>query len=137
MEVNRFLNQVYKNLPKHDDVQIALEDNVITVGFGENNGFEIRCPGGVCFTEGTDRNGQLEKLVDEAEAAIRSVREYLNLMDNSTELKARDFEMPYKKLAEFNGVVLGGIEHKSRGSFEFTTWEFGNNALYHGHYYTK
>ena len=57
-------------------------------------------------------------------------------MDNAPELKATDFNMPYKLLAEFNGVVLGGIEHRSNNTFEFTTWSYGNNALYHGHYFT-
>ena len=30
------------------------------------------------------------------------------------EPSGRDFNMPYKLLAEFNGVVLGGIEYQSR-----------------------
>ena len=42
--------------------------------------------------------------------------------------------MPYKKLAEFNGVVLGSVEH-SNGEYHFTTWAYRDNALYYGHYY--
>lgn len=56
-------------------------------------------------------------------------------MDSSTELKARDFRMSYRKLAEYNDVVLAGTKH-SDGSFEFATWDYKNNSLYHGHYTT-
>ena len=46
--------------------------------------------------------------------------------------------MPYKKLAEFNGVVLGGIEHENGMGYEFTTWEYSYDGehLYQGHYHT-
>ena len=74
--------------------------------------------------------------MEEAEKTFKTVKEYIDLMKKAPELSARDFNMPYKLLAEFNGVVLGGIEHPSNRSFEFTTWSFGDNALYHGHYFT-
>ena len=55
-------------------------------------------------------------------------------MDSATELKAVDFNMPYKRLAEFNRVVLAGTEHKD-GSFEFATWDYLYNSLHNGHYF--
>ena len=51
----------------------------------------------------------------EVENAVKTVTEYLSLTDNSMELKTRNFGMPYKLLAEFNGVVLGGVEHSLTG----------------------
>lgn len=56
-------------------------------------------------------------------------------MENSPPLTAKDFDMPYKKLAEFDGVVLGGIEQETTGDFEFATWSSSDNGLYWGHYY--
>lgn len=134
MSIKRFLTEVYKNIPKHDDVKMVLEETAITIRFGENNIFEVRAPGGVCFTPDTVRDDKFEILHDEVNAAVKTVKEYLHLMEVSPELTARDFNMPYKKLAEFNNVVLAGTEH-SNGSFEFTTWDCENNSLYHGHYY--
>jgi len=133
-QVNRFLKQVYNNLPQHDDVSLELNQTNIKVTFGDGNEFEIRAPGGICFTEKTVRDNMFETLHDEVDATVKGVKEYLYLMENSPDLKARDFNMPYKKLIEFNGVVLGGVEH-SDGRFEFTTWDIYNNALSHGHYY--
>ena len=98
--------------------------------------FEIRYPGGFCYNAATEKTEEFYKLVEEADKTFKTVKEYIDLMDKAPELSARDFNMPYKLLAEFNGVVLGGIEHPSSRSFEFTTWSFGNNALYHGHYFT-
>ena len=49
-------------------------------------------------------------------------------MDNSPELTAVDLNAPYKKLLEYNDVLLAGTEH-SNGSFEFVTWDCKNNSL--------
>lgn len=136
MNVERFLIQVRENLPKHENVTVWLDDSALKVGYGGSGSFEIRYPGGVCYNAATEKTEEFYKLVEEADKTFKTVKEYIDLMDNSPELKARDFNMPYKKLAEFNGVVLGGVEHQSNRSFEFTTWSYGNNALYHGHYFT-
>ena len=135
MNVKQFLTEVYKNIPKHEDVKITLEDYVIKFRFGESNYFEVRAPGGLCFTPNTKKDEMFEILHNEVDSAVSTVKEYFNLMEESSELTARDFNMPYKKLAEFNGVVLGGTEH-SNGDFEFATWSYADNSLYHGHYYT-
>ena len=134
LNIKQFLIEVYKYLPKHDDVKVSLEDTAIKFRFGESNCFEVRAPGGICFTPDTKRDDMFEILHDEIDEAVQTVKEYLNLMEESPPLKARDFNMDYKKLAEYNGVVLGGTEH-SDGSFEFTTWSYADKSLYHGHYY--
>ena len=45
-------------------------------------------------------------------------------------IKTVSFEELMKK------VVLAGTEHKN-GSFEFATWSYKNNSLYHGNYTTN
>lgn len=70
-------------------------------------------------------------MLEEDDKTFKTVKEYIDLMDNAPELNVTDFNMPYKLPAEFNGVVLSKIEHRLNRSFEFTTWSYGNNALYH------
>lgn len=137
MNVERFLYQVKQNLPQHEGVITWLEDSAVKVGYGDTGSFEIRYPGGVCYNAATEKTDEFYKLVEEAEKVFDTVKEYITLIDNAPELKARDFNMSYKKLAEFNGVVLGGIEHPGKRTFEFTTWSYGNGSLYHGHYFTN
>lgn len=136
MNVDRFLYQIKQNLPEHEGVTVWIDESAVRVGYGDSGSFEIRYPGGVCYNAATEKTEEFYKLVQEADKAFKTVEEYLDLMDKAPELSARDFNMPYKLVAEFNWVVLGGIEHPSLRSFEFTTWSFGNNALYHGHYFT-
>lgn len=136
MNVDRFLYQIKQNLPEHEGVTVWIDESAVRVGYGDSGSFEIRYPGGVCYNAATEKTEEFYKLVQEADKAFKTVKEYLDLMDKAPELSARDFNMPYKLVAEFNWVVLGGIEHPSLRSFEFTTWSFGNNALYHGHYFT-
>ena len=136
MNVERFLIQVKQNLPEHDGVTTWVENSALNVGYGKLESFEIRYPGGICYNAATEKTDEFYKLVEEADKAFKTVKEYIDLMDKAPELSARDFNMPYKLLAEFNGVVLGGIEHRSNNTFEFTTWSYANNSLYHGHYFT-
>ena len=136
MNVERFLIQVKQNLPEHDGVTTWVENSALNVGYGKSESFEIRYPGGICYNAATEKTDEFYKLVEEADKAFKTVKEYIDLMDKAPELSARDFNMPYKLLAEFNGVVLGGIEHRSNNTFEFTTWSYANNSLYHGHYFT-
>ncbi len=136
MNVDRFLYQVQQNLPKHEGVTVWIDDSAVKVGYGDTGSFEIRYPGGVCYNAATEKTEEFDRLVEEADKTFKTVKEFIDLMEKAPELSARDFNMPYKLLAEFNGVVLGGIEHQSTRSFEFTTWSYGNNALYHGHYFT-
>lgn len=136
MNVARFLYQIKQNLPEHEGITVWIDESAVMVGYGDSGSFEIRYPGGVCYNAATEKTEEFYKLVQEADKAFKTVQEYLDLMDKAPELSARDFNMAYKLVAEFNWVVLGGIEHPSLRSFEFTTWSFGNNALYHGHYFT-
>lgn len=76
----------------------------------------------------------VNKLHVKIENDVRNTKEFLKVMDNSPELTAVDLNAPYKKLLEYNDVVLAGTEH-SNGSFEFVTWDCKNNSLDHGHYY--
>ena len=64
-----------------------------------------------------------------------SVRDFINSIDQTWKETLRNSSYPYIKIAEYNEVVLAGREH-SNGSFEFATWNYKNNSLYHGHYTT-
>lgn len=66
---------------------------------------------------------------------IEEVKEYLEFMRNAPLLKAEGLSAPYKKLADFNGYVLGGKE--SPYGIQFTTWQwtYGGTSLEVGHYY--
>lgn len=104
MNVERFLIQVKQNLPEHDGVTTWVENSALNVGYGKLESFEIRYPGGICYNAATEKTDEFYKLVEEADKAFKTVKEYIDLMDKAPELSARDFNMPYKLLAEFNGV---------------------------------
>ena len=63
------------------------------------------------------------------------VPEYQKLMEQAPQIHASGLEGDYRRLAEFNNVVLAG--HKTRFGMEFVTWEWVHNktALWQGHYY--
>lgn len=63
------------------------------------------------------------------------VPEYQKLMEQAPQIYISSLEGDYRRLAEFNNVVLAG--HQTRFGMEFVTWEWVQNhtTLWQGHYY--
>ena len=134
MNTKKFLQQVYSKIKERENLNAELRDDCIEILDSDKVVFKIDGKGNMFYSADKHLSETVDKFQDIIQPIVYDVDEYLSVMENSPDLKARDFDMPYKKLAEFNGVVLGGTEH-SNGSFEFTTWSYGDNALYHGHYF--
>ena len=133
--IEKFLSQVHRKLKEQGILNSKLREDCIEVFEGENVIFKIDAKGGMFYSSDKQFRNIVDKLHDKIQPIVYEVDEYLRAMDNGTELKARDFDMPYIKIAEYNEVVLAGTEHKN-GSFEFATWSYKNNSLYHGNYTT-
>lgn len=135
MFTEKFLQQVHRKLNEQGITNSKLRDTCIDIYEGENEIFKIDRKGGMFYSSDNRFRNVVDKLHKIIQPIVCEVDEYLRAMENGTELKARDFDMPYIKISEYNEVVLAGTEH-SNGSFEFATWNYKNNSLYHGHYTT-
>lgn len=135
MEKTKFLQQVYRKITDNGISGGKLRDDCIEIFEDDKVIFKIDGKGGMFYSSDKHLSGIIDTLHDKIQPIVCEVDEYLTVMENGTELKARDFNMSYTKLAEFNEVVLAGTEH-SNGTFEFATWDYRKNSLYHGHYYT-
>ena len=62
--------------------------------------------------------------------------EYMRQMETAPFLKADGLEDGYKVLADFNGIVLAGIQSKYGAQFVTWDWSFDRKGVCHGHYYT-
>lgn len=136
MKTKKFLQQVYNKIKKQENLIVKLNDDCIEIFEGDKVVYKIDGKGSMFYSADKRVSNIVDKLCEEIQPIVCSVDEYLRAMEGAPPLRARDFNMPYKKLAEFNGVALGGTEHESTGEFEFATWDSRDNALYHGHYYT-
>lgn len=133
MYTEKFLQQVHRKIIEAGITNAKLRDTCIEIFEGENEIFKIDRNGGMFYSANKQFREIVDKLHDKIQPIVCEVDEYLKAMENSTELKAIDFNMPYRKLAEFNEVVFAGVEHAD-GSFEFATWNYRKNALHQGHY---
>lgn len=52
---------------------------------------------------------------------------YLLLKEKAPQIRASGLEDDYRRLAEFNNVVLAG--HQTRFGVEFVTWEWVQNHI--------
>ena len=134
MNEKKFLQQMYGKLKNQFEQEVKLVDDSIEISEGDKVIFKIDSKGGIFYSAGKQYSNIVNKLHGKIENDVRNTKEFLKVMDNSPELTAVDLNAPYKKLLEYNDVVLAGTEH-SNGSFEFVTWDCKNNSLDHGHYY--
>ena len=135
MYIEKFLQQVYRKLNEQGITNSKLRDTCIDIYEDKTEIFKIDRKGSMFYSSDKQFRNVVDELHEIIQPIVCEVDEYLRAMENGTELKARDFDMPYVKIAEYNEVVLAGREH-SNGSFEFATWNYKNNSLYHGHYTT-
>ena len=101
---------------------MKLADDSIEILDGDKVIFRVDSTGGIFHAAGKQYSNIVNKLHVKIENDVRNTKEFLKVMDNSPELTAVDLNAPYKKLLEYNDVVLAGTEH-SNGSFEFVTWD--------------
>ena len=134
MNEKKFLRQMYNQLKASVWQSIKIADDSIEISEGDKAIFKIDSKGDVLYSADKQFSNIVNKLHGKIENDVRNTKEFLKVMDNSPELTAVDLNAPYKKLLEYNDVVLAGTEH-SNGSFEFVTWDCKNNSLDHGHYY--
>ena len=71
-----------------------------------------------------------------AKDIVRTTAEYMRQMETAPFLKADGLEDGYKVLADFNGIVLAGIQSKYGVQFVTWDWSFDRKGVCHGHYYT-
>jgi len=72
---------------------------------------------------------------DKAYRIVCNTAEFMRQMEQALPLKASDLPDGYKVLADFNGVVLAGVQGKY--GMEFITWDWDHDrkGLSHGHYF--
>lgn len=134
MNEKKFLQQVYTRLENQLEQEVKLADDSIEISEGDKVIFRVDSKGDMLYSADKQFSNIVNKIYGKIENVVRNTKEFLKVMDNSPELTAVDLNPPYKKLLEYNDVVLAGTEH-SNGSFEFVTWDCKNNSLDHGHYY--
>lgn len=134
MNEKKFLQQMYGKLENQLEQEVKLADDSIEILDGDKVIFRVDSKGDMLYSADKQFSNIVNKLHGKIENDVRNTKEFLKVMDNSPELTAVDLNAPYKKLLEYNDVVLAGTEH-SNGSFEFVTWDCKNNSLDHGHYY--
>ena len=134
MNEKKFLQQVYTKLENQLEREVKLADDSIEISEGDKVIFRVDSKGDMLYSADKQFSNIVNKIYGKIENVVRNTKEFLKVMDNSPEQTAVDLNAPYKKLLEYNDVVLAGTEH-SDGSFEFVTWDCKNNSLDHGHYY--
>ena len=73
---------------------------------------------------------------DKVYEIVRNTAEYMRQMETAPFLKADGLEDGYRVLADFNDIVLAGIQSKYGVQFVTWDWSFDRKGVCHGHYYT-
>ena len=97
---------------------------------------EVTENGGITYRN-EDIN-ELERVAakDKVYEIVRTTAEYMRQMETAPFLKADCLEDGYRVLADFNDIVLAGIQSKYGVQFVTWDWSFDRKGVCHGHYYT-
>ena len=125
MNEKKFLQQVYGKLKNQLEQEVKFAVDSIEISEGDKVIFRIDSKGDMLYSADKQFSNIVNNIHGKIENVVFNTKEYLKVMDNSPELTAVDLNVPYKKLLEYNNVVLAGTEH-SNESFEFVTWEYKN-----------
>ena len=68
---------------------------------------------------------------DKVYEVVRTTAEYMQQMETAPALKADGLEDGYKVLADFNGIVLAGIQSKYGVQFVTWDWSFDRKGVCH------
>ena len=97
---------------------------------------EVTDTGGITYrNEDIDEPERIDAK-DKVYEIVRTTAEYMRQMETAPFLKAEGLEDGYKVLADFNDIVLAGIQSKYGVQFVTWDWSFDRKGVCHGHYYT-
>ena len=97
---------------------------------------EVTGSGGVAYRNEDIDEPERIAAKDKVYEIVRTTAEYMRQMEMAPFLKADGLEDGYKVLADFNGIVLAGIQSKYGAQFVIWDWSFDRKGVCHGHYYT-
>ena len=133
----RLFREVARLTPKPSDYQFIDSGKTMTVEKEHKKMFTLTEDGNLALCNNVSLTAELQNVWQNVRKSVEQCKEYVSQMDRAEDLKTIDFNMPYKKIAEFGGVVLAGMELKDGSGYHFTTWRYSGGALYHGNYYSN
>ena len=97
---------------------------------------EVGTVGGITYRG--DNISTLERIAtkDKVYQIVCNTAEYMRQMEQAPPLKVSDLADRYKVMADFNGVVLAGVQGKYGVEFVTWDWDHDRKGLSHGHYFT-
>lgn len=92
--------------------------------------------GGITYRNDNLPTPELVAAKDKVYRIVCSTAEYMRQIEQAPPLKISDLADRYQVLADFNGVILAGVQGKY--GVEFVTWEWDHDrrGVSHGHYFT-
>ena len=97
---------------------------------------EVTGSGGVAYRNEDIDEPERIAAKDKVYEIVRTTAEYMRQMETAPFLKADGLEDGYRVLADFNDIVLAGIQSKYGVQFVTWDWSFDRKGVCHGHYYT-
>ena len=97
---------------------------------------EISEVGGITYRSDNISTSARMAAKDKAYQIVCNTAEYMRQMEQAPPLKVSGLSDGYKTLADFNGVVLAGVQGKYGVEFVTWDWDYDRKGLSHGHYFT-
>ena len=98
--------------------------------------YEVGKVGGITYRSENISTPERIEAKDKVYRIVCNTAEYMRQMEQASSLKASGLSERYKVLADFNGVVLAGVQGKYGTEFITRDWDHDHKGVSHGHYFT-
>lgn len=135
MNVEKFFDELTHRLTSQGLTTGTLSDEHLPVLVDDVELFRINGEGTILYRSEDINTPEKDALLDRATSLSLNIKEYVSAMEDALPLKAQDLKEGYKKLAEYNDVVLAGIEMPQQYQFVCWRYTYDRKGVTLGHYY--
>ena len=135
-EKNRYFAETAQALSREGFHVEKLPDDKLGIWLDDQPLCEVGEVGGITYRGENISTPERIEAKDKVYRIVCNTAEYMRQMEQAPSLKASGLSERYKVLADFNGVVLAGVQGKYGMEFITWDWDHDHKGVSHGHYFT-
>lgn len=136
MNTEKFFNEVTYRLLSQGLTTGTVSDHHLPVLLDGTELCLFNNEGSILYRSEEIDTPEKRSLLESVTALSINIREYISAMEDALPLKAQGLKEGYKKLAEYNGIVLAGVEMQQ--GYQFVSWRYtyDKEGVTLGHYFS-
>ena len=131
----RYLEEASICLRRAGFETMPLEDQHLPIKWDGNHLCRVSGNGSILYREADIKRANVQDALQGVTAVVKTISEYMAIMERVPQLKADGLSGDYRILADFGNAVLAG--HPMEHGVQFVTWDWDLDRMgvHQGHYF--